>query len=44
MSYFSLYAKFGKAVIAGEVAVLAGTYYIYHNLTTDEAYREKVIK
>ena len=37
-----LYAKFGKAVIAGEVAVLGGTYYIYHNLTTDAAYREKM--
>lgn len=34
-----LYAKYGRAVIAGEVAVLGGTYYIYHNLTMDSAYR-----
>ena len=37
-----LYARYGKAVIAGEVAVLAGTYYIYHNLTTSAEYRLKM--
>jgi hypothetical protein len=37
-----LYARFGKAVIAGEVAVLGGTYYIYHQLTTSEEYRRKM--
>lgn len=34
-----LYAKFGRAVIVGEVAMLGGTYYVYHNLTVDAAYR-----
>jgi hypothetical protein len=37
-----LYAKYGKAVIAGEVVVLGATYYIYSKLTTEEAYRAKV--
>ena len=37
-----LYARYGKAVIAGEVAVLGGTYYIYHQLTTSADYRAKM--
>jgi serine acetyltransferase len=27
-----LYAKFGKALVVGEVAVLGATYYIYHQV------------
>mmetsp|Transcript_62122 Transcript_62122/g.124558 ORF Transcript_62122/g.124558 Transcript_62122/m.124558 type:complete len:81 (+) Transcript_62122:67-309(+) len=37
-----LYAKYGKAVILGEVVVLGGTYYIYSKLTSDESYRAKM--
>ncbi len=37
-----LYAKYGKAVIAGEVIVLGATYYIYKNLTEDAAYRKRM--
>lgn len=37
-----LYAKFGKAVIAGELVVLGATYYIYKNLTEDAAYRQRM--
>ena len=37
-----LYAKFGKAVIVGEVAVLGATYYVYRQLTIDEAYRKRM--
>jgi mevalonate kinase len=38
----SLYAKFGKVVILGELAVLGGTYYIYRELTINESYRAKM--
>jgi len=37
-----LYSKFGKKLIVAEIGVLAGTYYIYHNLTIDEKYRERM--
>ena len=37
-----LYAKYGKVLLVGEGAVLMGSYYVYHNLTVDKKYRERM--